>query len=110
MIRVGLIGCGYIAHKHIETLTQLQDVTLKAISDIHFNKMESIASLYKDFGGENRSITFFENYKDLLADKDIDLVIVAVFSGLQDRKSTRLNSSHVAISYAVFCLIKKKIE
>src|SRR5690625_6586223 len=28
---------------------------------------------------------------------------------LQDRKSTRLNSSHVAISYAVFCL-KKKIQ
>src|SRR3989442_5512924 len=28
--------------------------------------------------------------------------------GLQDRKSTRLNSSHVRISYAVFCLKKKK--
>src|SRR5690625_7084782 len=28
----------------------------------------------------------------------------------QDRKSTRLNSSHVAISYAVFCLKKKKKE
>src|SRR5690625_5692567 len=27
--------------------------------------------------------------------------------GVQDRKSTRLNSSHVAISYAVFCLKKK---
>src|SRR5207253_10247063 len=27
-----------------------------------------------------------------------------------DRKSTRLNSSHVAISYAVFCLKKKKKE
>src|SRR5439155_15206812 len=27
-----------------------------------------------------------------------------------DRKSTRLNSSHVAISYAVFCLKKKKIS
>src|SRR5690625_2879622 len=27
---------------------------------------------------------------------------------MQDRKSTRLNSSHVAISYAVFCLKKKK--
>src|SRR5437660_9608208 len=27
---------------------------------------------------------------------------------VQDRKSTRLNSSHVAISYAVFCLKKKK--
>src|SRR5690625_7053747 len=29
---------------------------------------------------------------------------------IQDRKSTRLNSSHVAISYAVFCLKKKKIN
>src|SRR5207253_8643452 len=27
---------------------------------------------------------------------------------VKDRKSTRLNSSHVAISYAVFCLKKKK--
>src|SRR5439155_25238633 len=32
----------------------------------------------------------------------------AGLSGLLDRKSTRLNSSHVAISYAVFCLKKKK--
>src|SRR5690554_421673 len=29
---------------------------------------------------------------------------------LEDRKSTRLNSSHVRISYAVFCLKKKNIE
>src|SRR5437899_10880963 len=28
--------------------------------------------------------------------------------GLRDRKSTRLNSSHLGISYAVFCLKKKK--
>src|SRR5207249_7365345 len=27
---------------------------------------------------------------------------------IKDRKSTRLNSSHVSISYAVFCLKKKK--
>src|SRR5204863_9979157 len=31
-----------------------------------------------------------------------------VLAGVQDRKSTRLNSSHVEISYAVFCLKKKK--
>src|SRR3712207_8648006 len=30
-------------------------------------------------------------------------------AGIQDRKSTRLNSSHANISYAVFCL-KKKIN
>src|SRR2546426_9155510 len=29
---------------------------------------------------------------------------------VRDRKSTRLNSSHLVISYAVFCLKKKKIK
>src|SRR3989454_2786807 len=32
----------------------------------------------------------------------------AVPTGERDRKSTRLNSSHLVISYAVFCLKKKK--
>src|SRR5438034_6858974 len=31
-------------------------------------------------------------------------------SAQRDRKSTRLNSSHTVISYAVFCLKKKKID
>src|SRR5256885_7089252 len=36
--------------------------------------------------------------------------LVGVIDGLvgRDRKSTRLNSSHLVISYAVFCLKKKK--
>src|SRR3989442_9711900 len=33
--------------------------------------------------------------------------VVSLTKGLVDRKSTRLNSSHVRISYAVFCLEKK---
>src|SRR2546422_5362156 len=35
-------------------------------------------------------------------------LIAASHSPLRDRKSTRLNSSHGYISYAVFCLKKKK--
>src|SRR3712207_9288066 len=38
---------------------------------------------------------------------DVDLERL-VGRQLQDRKSTRLNSSHANISYAVFCLKKKK--
>src|SRR3712207_7497336 len=34
--------------------------------------------------------------------------IFLVAAGIADRKSTRLNSSHANISYAVFCLKKKK--
>src|SRR5438034_2575457 len=35
-------------------------------------------------------------------------VVQALPSSQSDRKSTRLNSSHTVISYAVFCLKKKK--
>src|SRR5690242_20800844 len=36
------------------------------------------------------------------------LAIDEIFVPRPDRKSTRLNSSHMSISYAVFCLKKKK--
>src|SRR5690606_39370018 len=45
----------------------------------------------------------------------VSIVLVAIsYNGMswsmEDRKSTRLNSSHVKISYAVFCLKKKKLQ
>src|SRR5690606_40252190 len=61
---------------------------------------------------------------DLLRDAGVDLTTAAPYDAAfatmeeylntleealsEDRKSTRLNSSHVKISYAVFCLKKKK--
>src|SRR5205807_5860346 len=39
---------------------------------------------------------------------DVAVNLVGQFRDLSDRKSTRLNSSHLVISYAVFCLKKKK--
>src|SRR3712207_8155456 len=38
-----------------------------------------------------------------------EATIISGFVGKEDRKSTRLNSSHANISYAVFCLKKKRI-
>src|SRR5437773_8305384 len=37
-------------------------------------------------------------------------IAYSILSILLDRKSTRLNSSHITISYAVFCLKKKKTK
>src|SRR5262245_64696732 len=37
-----------------------------------------------------------------------DVRVLEPLGGARDRKSTRLNSSHLGISYAVFCLKKKK--
>src|SRR5690625_6239972 len=42
---------------------------------------------------------------DLAVEQQLERRLPALLPG--DRKSTRLNSSHVAISYAVFCLKKK---
>src|SRR5690625_6375387 len=63
-----------------------------------------------------RLATKFDTQADLpRVFKDYDLSLLPLSRGsykighfnVLDRKSTRLNSSHVAISYAVFCLKKK---
>src|SRR5690625_582750 len=54
-----------------------------------------------------------ESYRDVFENRDVTIAqrhVTEFYERLVelDRKSTRLNSSHVAISYAVFCLKKKK--
>src|SRR5690625_3219652 len=49
-----------------------------------------------------------EEVQEILSSISLELVMTAhPTEATRDRKSTRLNSSHVAISYAVFCLKKK---
>src|SRR5437899_4998497 len=67
-----------------------------------------VVSVWRKKSGEfvNEGETLFT----LETDK-VSTEIVAEKAGLletKDRKSTRLNSSHLGISYAVFCLKKKK--
>src|SRR5699024_12847530 len=45
---------------------------------------------------------------EMNSDRILELDNELIPTGKQDRKSTRLNSSHVSISYAVFCSKKKK--
>src|SRR5438552_7192009 len=47
--------------------------------------------------------------KLIVISKDDELLAVHSACGVEDRKSTRLNSSHQIISYAVFCLKKKML-
>src|SRR2546430_7002760 len=50
-----------------------------------------------------------EDGADADGSRPFDVVLVRITDHHRDRKSTRLNSSHSQISYAVFCL-KKKIR
>src|SRR3712207_8261924 len=61
--------------------------------------------------GEDKDFGYVVDYKDLF--KKVEKALAVYTSELDhsaggDRKSTRLNSSHANISYAVFCLKKKK--
>src|SRR5205814_9451628 len=49
-----------------------------------------------------------EHLEQFLGELHVSLVGISNGVNPQDRKSTRLNSSHLGISYAVFCLKKKK--
>src|SRR5690625_7930077 len=51
-----------------------------------------------------------ENHLELMRRRGCRGAFALILIGDGDRKSTRLNSSHVAISYAVFCLKKKKTQ
>src|SRR5439155_15063731 len=57
-------------------------------------------TLFRSILGRNPSV---------MTDREVQVLKLVRPGEAGDRKSTRLNSSHVAISYAVFCLKKKNI-
>src|SRR5690625_6424021 len=84
-----------------------QDVLL-GLFDKHVEGLD-LQSYYEQLEGK------FRKYRDN-SQSSIDYIfavpeklsrVLALKANIGDRKSTRLNSSHVAISYAVFCLKKK---
>src|SRR5256885_12066552 len=57
---------------------------------------------------EAKQADFGDEFLDLLVEISHDAQIEKFVTEIRDRKSTRLKSSHLVISYAVFCLEKKK--
>src|SRR5690554_7152256 len=117
---VGLLGLAFVLpgpEKELEIGAKAPLVDLK-MRDVS-GKMLSL----KDVAGENGLLVIFscntcpwvaawEDRYLIVAQKakELGIGMIAVNSNeayREDRKSTRLNSSHVRISYAVFCLKKK---
>src|SRR5690625_1028700 len=72
------------------------------VTDAHLHLWDLAASRYAWLAGAPEALrrtVDIDDVREGLEELDVTRV---------DRKSTRLNSSHVAISYAVFCLKKKK--
>src|SRR3712207_7739558 len=65
-----------------------------------------LARHLKEHNNSSVAVAACDVYRPAAVDQ---LVKVGGQAGAEDRKSTRLNSSHANISYAVFCLKKKKV-
>src|SRR3712207_8968965 len=109
-VRVGIVS---FAHAHAppyaSVLASLDSASFVGISDDDASRGRQAAQRF--------GVSFFEDARRLFDAVDAVVIcsensshardaIAALESG--DRKSTRLNSSHANISYAVFCLKKKK--
>src|SRR5690606_41020797 len=86
---------GTAAHLHIQ---RFRDDTQRRFTAVEWDSIDRLIGLIARLGGGYR--------KEIVCSAQ---QLVGAFEGINklDRKSTRLNSSHVKISYAVFCLKKK---
>src|SRR5699024_11269878 len=101
-------GTFYIHYKgKQDLLNQLEEnVYANIIKLFHENGTISSATSYEDLNEQ-----FFQKFSAYIYGERDFILAMVLGNGdpmfYQDRKSTRLNSSHVSISYAVFCLKKK---
>src|SRR5256885_11233018 len=90
----------------VETVVGTAVVPLAAnamlVSDVTLTPIEG------DVVERNNIRPFFGSSGSTLVTEYQKVAFSVEFAGVADRKSTRLNSSHLVISYAVFCLKKKK--
>ena len=87
------------AQKILKEAGVSEDIRVKDLSGEQLDKIREIVDNYKTEGDLRREVSL--NIKRLME--------IGCYRGIRhrDRKSTRLNSSHQTISYAVFCLKKK---
>jgi predicted dehydrogenase len=88
VVRFGLIGCGFISRKHLRALASCKGAQLVAICDLHETSMDETRMLYQTISDSPHPIKYHKDYKKMLADPQIDAVIITSFSGLHARMAT----------------------
>src|SRR3712207_7878285 len=78
-----------------------------------FRSPDKAQKLAQRYGVDPKNIYDYKNYDRIRDNPEVDIIYIVLPNSMHaeytiDRKSTRLNSSHANISYAVFCLKKKK--
>ncbi|MDG5473645.1 Gfo/Idh/MocA family oxidoreductase [Jeotgalibacillus sp. ET6] len=112
MLKAGIIGCGYISKKHLDTLLRIDRVELGAVSDVEQSRMQAACDYYKKHKKTDTTIRQHTNYIDLIQNKEIDIVVIAVISGLHSKiaKEALTAGKHVIIEKPLALSIKDSNE
>src|SRR5690554_7154955 len=106
---MGLQPSGYNGTREISMVkTNMKDIELIFLKTEYFDVTIKGKLVHPDSEKLYRNNTLSHRTTALLQ-VDCPRGHIEEFYHFRDRKSTRLNSSHVRISYAVFCLKKKNI-
>lgn len=73
-IKFGIIGCGYIAERHLKHIVDHRAAEVSAVFDIDYTKAQALGGKYK--------VVTEQSYEDLLKREDIDIVTVCTPNGL----------------------------
>src|SRR3712207_8200192 len=94
----------------VKDLVTKYDVDGIHMDDYFYPSLDKSESMNDNAEYEKYGKAKFDNIADFRRDNVNQVVkgLHDVIQATRDRKSTRLNSSHANISYAVFCLKKKK--
>ena len=74
-VKVGLVGCGWIAESHIECYKQMDDVDLVAAADLIPGKAEEFMRRYGVEG-----VRFYPDHKAMIDAEDLDVVDVCTYN------------------------------
>ena len=112
MLKVGMIGCGSISKKHLDTLSRLDRVELVAVSDVQKTRMEEASVYYQKNKGYNGLVKHYGNYLDLIQDSEIDIVLILVISGLHATitKQSLIEGKHVIVEKPLALSLKEADE
>src|SRR5438034_8756633 len=102
---IALTAWGWLEPSHAAAQTKIRLATLLPRGSSHYQILESMGQQWREASGGSINLTI---YADGTMGGEAETVQRMRVGQIQDRKSTRLNSSHTVISYAVFCLKKKQ--
>src|SRR6266540_5449876 len=107
-------------HAAEHALAGRREATLLSLPSVR-RMAETLAARCREPSWIRTSTASLERFRSLTGNADLEALLerarldpsegdraLHAFGHALDRKSTRLNSSHITISYAVFCLKKKK--